>query len=132
MTFFCPGCWKEIKGEDKKCPRCGADITEYERKNFEEKLINALNHPERETVRRAVWILGRLKSVKAVHPLINLFEQTGNPYLKIEILNTLKEIETTDAINLIEKAVYSEISIVRRKAKELMEKRIYKRGSSPN
>lgn len=122
MIFFCPRCWKEIKGEDKKCPFCGADITEHKRKNFEEKLINALNHPERETIQRAVWILGRLKSVKAVQPLISLFKQTDNPYIKIEILNTLKEIGTTDAINLIEKAIDTEISMVRKKVKELMKK----------
>lgn len=119
ITFFCPRCWKEIKREDKKCPYCAADIIKHDRKGFEEKLINALNHPERETVQRAVWILGRLRSVMSVQPLISLFEQSGDPYLKIEILNTLKKIGTTDAIDLIEKAVHSQIRIVRRKAEEL-------------
>ena len=124
MTFFCPICWKEIKGDVRRCPYCGSDITEHEKKSFEEKLINALRHPERETVQRAVWILGKLKSVKAVDSLKNLFEQTGNPFLKIEILNAFGEIAMQDTIDLIVYAVDSDISIVRRKAREIIERRI--------
>lgn len=122
VTFFCPGCWEEITGEDKKCHYCGADITEHERKGFEEKLINALNHPERETVQRAVWILGRLKSVKAIEPLKGLFEQTDNPFIKIEILNTLDEIATQEAVDFIAKSMNSEVSMVRRIAREIIER----------
>jgi len=124
MIFFCPTCWKEIKGDDKRCPYCASDITEHEKKSFEDKLINALRHPERETVQRAVWILGKLKSVKAVDPLKNLFKQTDNPFLKIEILNAFVEIATPDALDLIVNALDSDIGIVRRKASELIKKRI--------
>jgi DNA-directed RNA polymerase subunit RPC12/RpoP len=128
MTFFCPVCWKEIGKDDKRCPYCGSDITEHEKKNFEEKLINALRHPERETVQRAVWVLGRLKSTKAVKPLSMLFEETDNPFLKIEILNSFNEIETPDALDLIVNAIDSEGSIVRRKAREIIQKRIVDKG----
>lgn len=92
MTFFCPVCWKEIREDDRICPHCGSAVSEHENKDFEEKLINALKHPERETVQRAVYILGKLKSVKSVRPLIKLFQQTNNTFLKIEILNTLNEV----------------------------------------
>jgi len=120
MVFFCPRCWKEIKGEDKKCPHCRADITEHEKKSFEEKLINALNHPERESVERAIWILGRLRSVKAVTPLISIFENTDNPFLKIAILNALSKIATEDSVKFIVKALNSEVGIVRGRAKEII------------
>ncbi len=126
MTFFCPICWKEIKGDDKKCPYCSADITEHERKGFEEKLINALKHPERETVQRAVWILGKLKSVEAVKPVIKLFEQTDNPFLKMGILDALSEIGTPEAMDFILQALDADVSIVRKKAKKLIERRLYK------
>jgi HEAT repeat protein len=126
ITFFCPSCWKEIKEDDGRCPFCSADITEHEKKGFEEKLINALNHPERETVQRAVWILGRIKSAKAVQPLMQLFERTVNPYLKAEILDTLYKIETPEANSLIVRSIDSEISIVKRKAKKLIERKGYK------
>ncbi len=122
ITFFCPRCWKEITGDDKKCPYCGADITEHERKGFEDKLINALRHPEQETVQRAVWILGRLKSDRAVKPLIRLFEQSDNPYLKREILDALYEIGLPEAMDFIVKSLRSEISIVRKKAEEIIKR----------
>ena len=123
MTFFCPVCWKEVKRENWRCPRCGANITEYERKGYEEKLINALNHPERETVGRAVWILGKLKSVKAIRPLKDLAERTDNPYLKIEILKSLDEIGTEGAVGLIARAAGSGMRVVRDRARELLKKR---------
>lgn len=124
MTFFCPKCWREIKRDDKRCPHCGADITEHEKKGFEEKLINALNHPERETVQRAVWILGQLKSIEAVQPVIKLFEQTDNPYIKVEILDALDQIGTAESRSFVIRSLDSEIAIVRRKAKELTERKI--------
>ncbi len=122
MTLFCPRCWKEIKGEDKKCPHCGADVTEHEKRGFEEKLINALNHPERETVQRAVWILGRLKYTDAVKPLINLFEGTEDPYLKVTILYALSEIETPEAVGFIIRSTDSTISMVKKNARDIIGK----------
>jgi len=124
MVFFCPVCWKEIREDDERCPYCGSDITEHEKKSFKDKVINALRHPERQTVQRAVWILGKLRSIKAVDPLKILFEQTDNPFLKIEILNALGEIGTQDALDLIVNALDSEIRIVRKRAKEIIERRI--------
>lgn len=123
MIFFCPRCWKEVKRDDKKCLHCGADITEHERKGFEEKLINALGHPERETVQRAVWILGRLKSLKAIKPLIKLFERTDDPFLKRDILQSLLEIGTDEAKTFIRICLDSEITVVRKKAEELVSRR---------
>jgi uncharacterized membrane protein YvbJ len=60
MTFYCPSCWKEIRGDAEKCTHCGADLTEHDQKSFDEKLIQALRHPIRETAGMAVWILGEL------------------------------------------------------------------------
>jgi HEAT repeat protein len=125
MVFFCPACWKEIESDDKMCPYCNADVTKHEGKSFEEKLINALKHPEQETVQRAVWILGRLNSVGAFEPLAKLFEQTDNPFLKVEILDSLNAIKTPDAIDVIIKALDSMESIVRQKAKEIIERKQY-------
>jgi len=119
-TFFCPYCWKEIREEDKKCPYCHADLTDYQQKSFEEKLINALTHPEQETVRRAVYILGRLKSVLAVKDMRALFDRTGDPYVKREVLEALDRIGTEEAVDFIHKAAQSDMAIVRRKAEDLL------------
>lgn len=120
MHFFCPQCWKEINEKDRRCPYCGADILEYERKGFEEKLMNALRHPEPETVKRAVWILGKIKSLKAIKPLIELFSKTDDPFLKREILDALSEIGTEEALAFIKKCLNSEIGIVRKRAEEII------------
>jgi predicted amidophosphoribosyltransferase len=124
ITFFCPSCWKEIKKDDSKCPFCRADITEHEKKGFEEKLINALNHPERETVQRAVWILGSIKSAKAVQPLIQLFERTDNPFLKVTILYALSDFAMPEAVDFIVKSMDSEMSMVKKTAAKIMEGRL--------
>ena len=119
-TFFCPSCWKEIKEEDKACPYCHADLADYQQKSFEEKLINALTHPERETVRRAAYILGRLKSVLAVKDLRALFDRTEDPYVKREVLEALDCIGTDEAADFIRKVAQSDMAIVRRKAADLL------------
>lgn len=101
------------------CPFCGSDIAEYENKAFEEKLINALRHPERETVQRAVYILGKLKSVKSVQPLLKLYKQTFSVFLKMEILKSLYEIGSPEAKKFIMKMTESDVSLIRRIATEL-------------
>ena len=105
MIFFCPLCWKEIEAIDRICPCCGADISEYENKVFEEKLINARRHTEPKITQQAVYILGRLKSIRAVKSLIKLFEQTDDALLKMKILDSLSEIGTPEARNFIIKVL---------------------------
>jgi HEAT repeat protein len=122
MTFFCPLCWREIREIDRSCPFCHADIAEFGNRNFEEKLINALKHPERETVHRAVYILGKLKSIKAVKPIIRLFKQTENTFLKMRILSTLHEIGVPEANEFIIKVINSDAGMIKRIAKELIDK----------
>ncbi len=56
-------------------------------------------------VQQAVYILGRLKSIRAVKSLINLFEQTDDALLKMKILDSLTEIGTPEARNFIIKVL---------------------------
>ncbi|MFN3533122.1 MAG: HEAT repeat domain-containing protein, partial [Candidatus Brocadia sp.] len=77
-------------------------------------------HRERETVQRAVFILGRRKSVKALQPLFDLFRQTDNTFLRIEILNTLNEIGVPKAKKFLMKVINSDVGIIKRMAKELI------------
>ncbi|NUO09820.1 MAG: HEAT repeat domain-containing protein, partial [Candidatus Brocadia sp.] len=91
--------------------------------DFEEKLINALRHRERETVQRAVYILGRRKSIKAVQPLLKLFKQTNNTLLKIGILNALNDIRIPEAREFILKVIDSDVGIVKRMAREIIDRK---------
>ena len=86
-------------------------------------MINALRHPERETVQRSTYILGRLKSIKAVKPLFGFFTQTSNIFLKIETLNTLYEIGSPEAKEFIRKVANSDVGVVKRMAQELITRR---------
>ncbi len=123
MTFYCPACWKEIREEDNTCPHCGNDIALRDQKSFDEKLIQALGHPIRETAGTAVWILGERKTIQAIVPLIRLFEMTDKPFLQREILDTLDKIGTEDALNFIMESLDHHISMVRRRAWEIINER---------
>lgn len=122
MTFFCPTCWHEIEESATKCPHCGADITESEKMNFEEKLLNALGHKEPETVEMVVWVLGELKSEKATQPLNALLKRTESFHLKCAILDALSKIGTHEAISAILETCGREIGMVRNKAREQIER----------
>lgn len=97
MTYFCITCLKETKEIARLCPFCGVDLSKYRKKHIEKALINALRQKETETVRQAVYILGKLKSSKAVRQLSRLYNRTNNILLKIEIIDSLKEIGAPEA-----------------------------------
>ena len=62
-----------------------------------EKLILALEHPEKETPIRAAWLLGQLKDMQAVPPLIDLVEKTEDVYIARAAVQALGEIGTPEA-----------------------------------
>ncbi len=93
MIFFCPICWREVSARLSTCPSCGTDIECYSRSApYVEKLISALRHPEPQTVRRAAWILGRLKAREAVPALLGAGEQARDPYVLESVIEALGEI----------------------------------------
>jgi predicted amidophosphoribosyltransferase len=82
MRFFCPRCWHDFERDEARCPHCGLDIEEFwNSKDYVEKLIAALHHPEKETPIRAAWLLGQLKDPRAVPPLIELVKETEDVYI---------------------------------------------------
>lgn len=105
MAYFCITCLKETKGITRLCPFCGVDLSKYRKKRIEKTLINALKQKEVETVRQAVYILGKLKSSKAVLHLSMLYKRTNNTLLKMEIIDSLKEIGEYEAKDFIVKTL---------------------------
>ncbi len=130
MTFYCPACGEERQEDVGICPHCGADITSFDQKGFDEKLIQDMHHPERETVRMAVRTLGKRRIDETTAPLVRLFEETDNLFLQREILDALDNIGTEDALNFIMESVEHHVSMVRRRAWEIMDTRETKRNSS--
>jgi HEAT repeat protein len=103
VRFYCPGCWHDFAQDFDQCPNCGLEIRQFwASKDYVEKLILALNHPEKTTPVRAAWILGRLRTPKAVKALIGLIRRTKDVYLAVAAVKALGEIGTPEAIKFLE------------------------------
>jgi soluble P-type ATPase len=94
MWYFCPNCWSDFVENLTHCPCCGQNIEEFwQTKDFVEKLIVALDHPEPETPIRAAWILGKLREERAIDPLISLIERTQDVYIACEAIKALSQLD---------------------------------------
>ena len=95
VTFYCPGCWHDFDEDLVRCPDCGLVIHEFwESKDYFEKLIVALRHPEPTTPIRAAWLLGKIKDPRAVVALIDIVKGTNDFYLAREAVKALGAIDT--------------------------------------
>jgi len=94
MRFFCLRCWQDFHQDLPRCPHCGLDIRElWKSKDYVEKLIQALQHPEKETPIRAARLLGQLQDPRAVPPLIDLAKSTGDVYIAQAAVTALGEFD---------------------------------------
>ena len=102
MRFYCPHCWRDFNRDVPHCPHCGLNIEEFwKSKDYVEKLILALEHPEKETPIRAAWLLGQLKDARAVPPLIDLVKKTDDVYIARAAVQALGEIDTPKACQFL-------------------------------
>lgn len=103
MRYYCPGCWRDF-GEDRAtCPHCGLDIHAFwDSKDYVEKLILALNHPEPTTPVRAAELLGRLRASQAIEPLTRLVGESGDVFVVRAAIRALAAVGTADAREFLE------------------------------
>jgi DNA-directed RNA polymerase subunit RPC12/RpoP len=114
MRFYCPRCWQDFGQDVAKCPHCGLDIAEFwKSKDYVEKLIIALDHPEKETPIRAAWLLGQLRDERAVSPLINLVQKTEDVYLARAAVQALGELDTPEARQFLGTLSHHQAKMVR-------------------
>lgn len=116
MIFYCPNCWQELHSDSKACPRCGKDPSSWEKRSYASKLIQALSHPEPETQRRAVFLLGEKRIADAVSALTALFRQTTNPFLACEIIEALGKVGSKAAFATVSEALHHPAFFVRGEA----------------
>ena len=101
-TFYCPGCWHDFAEDLVRCPNCGLAIDEFwNSKDYLEKLILALRHPEPTTPVRAAWLLGKIGDPRAVVSLIEIVKETDDLYLAREAIKALGAIDTPQARHFI-------------------------------
>jgi HEAT repeat protein len=100
LTRFCPSCWSEI-GTEPVCLVCGTDVRDLSGQSYEEKLLQALYHPEPTVPVRAATILGELASTTAVEPLIQLAALTCDLYIQEAAVAALGRIGDARALPLL-------------------------------
>ena len=93
MMSYCPNCRAHVKEDERGCHECKTDIEPLNRRSYFEKLVNALNHPERTTRIRAAYILGELRDRRAIpvnRALISFAVENG-----VNINESLREYQRT-------------------------------------
>lgn len=122
MRYYCPGCWRDFAEDLAQCPECGLDIRHfYNCKDYFEKLILALNHPERQTPLRAAWILGQRRETRAVGALIELAHSTDDVYVATAAVEALGKIGTPEALAFVGTLTDAEVRMVRAAARRIVE-----------
>lgn len=89
--------------ESLVCVRCSSKL-ETDGTDYVGKLIRALGHPEPDTVQRACWVLGELKSRNAVMPLIsmlNVSRDLGALESGVEALGKIGDEEALETLSSI-------------------------------
>jgi HEAT repeat protein len=121
MRFYCPRCWRDFDEDVPVCPHCGLHIEEFwKSKDYVEKLIVALHHPEKETPIRAAWLLGQLKDQRAVAPLIDLVKETDDVDIARAAVRALGEIGTAEAMTFLRTLGRHHAKMVRDEARRML------------
>lgn len=122
VRFYCPKCWSDFAENLDQCAQCGLDIEQFwASKDYVEKLILALNHPEKTTPIRTAWILGKLREPRAAKALNELIEKTDDVYLVVAAVKALGEIGTPDAMTSLEALLQHPAKMVREACRKILE-----------
>ena len=128
MRFYCPRCWRDFNRDVPLCPHCGLDIEGFwKSRDYVEKLIIALEHPEKETPIRAAWLLGQLKDARAVPPLIDLVKKTDDVYIARAAVHALGEIDTAAARQFLATLANHPAKMVRDEVQQILSGRNHHR-----
>jgi HEAT repeat protein len=93
VIFYCPSCWREVTEGTQVCPACGKNVEHLSSgRDYVQKLIGALDHPEPTTPIRAAWVLGMRKEARAVPRLIRLVRESTDPYIVEAAVEALAQI----------------------------------------
>lgn len=133
MRFYCPKCFSDFSEDKNICPSCGLDIHAfYDPKDYIDKLILALKHPEPSTPVRAAWLLGKIGEERAVDMLIECFRDSDDIYLLAAVANALGEIGGETAFSFLETQRDHPAFMVRKEVRNSLKKQtsLIRRGGS--
>lgn len=94
MIVFCTHCWNQVDGSATTCRNCGADIVRDER-TYDEKLIDALDHPLNAARVRACWLIGAKTIEVAVDKLITVAMDDPDMFVRHAAIQALGHLHST-------------------------------------
>jgi len=93
MRYYCPNCWQDFWNEDfTECPKCGYHIKDFEKKDYTDKLINALGHHSGEVSHWVIMILAQMKEKRAISGLEKLASESKDPSLVKAAKDAIRKI----------------------------------------
>jgi HEAT repeat protein len=114
MISVCPACWRTVGRDDPRCPSCGADLRTLDDRPFPQKLVAALDHPDRETVMRVAQILGDRQAPGSIPALGRALRRYwAEPYVAAAIVRALASFDVSEARELLLDALGHPSIIVR-------------------
>jgi hypothetical protein len=122
IIYFCPACWSVIKREDTVCPNCNFDLSEFHKMDYEYKLLLSLEHPIKEWRKNVVYTIGLKKLEEAVPYLEIMADKEQDPFVLLEIVETLGKIGTLSVIPPLRKLSEHKYVLVRNKARFVLDR----------
>lgn len=102
IRYFCPNCWSDFLEDLRNCPACGLDIEAFwDSRDWVDKLIVALGHPEQNVPIHAAWILGERRETRAIQALIALVRRAPDVYTAVAAVRALGRIAAPEAMDFI-------------------------------
>ncbi|MDW8097079.1 MAG: hypothetical protein RMI44_02980 [Aquificaceae bacterium] len=124
ILYFCPACWSVVEKEDKVCPACGYDLTEFHQLPYEYKLIMALEHPVKEMRKNVIYTVGR-KDLEIALPHLELMaSRETDPLILMEIADALSRMSSSEAMNLLRLLAQHQYPVVRSRANMHLQKKL--------
>jgi hypothetical protein len=122
MTTLCPACWRVVPNDARVCSHCGAGISQLHERDFRNKLLGALSHPDRDTVIRAAVALAARHDVAASQAIGTAMRTFPNePHVLAGLLNALMFVADDEARRIALEALGHRSFIVRRAAAQALE-----------
>lgn len=122
MTTLCPACWRVVPNDSRRCSHCGADIAQLHERDFHDKLLGALSHPDRDTVIRAAVALAARHDAAAPQAIETaMCRFSTEPHVVAALLNALMFVADDEARRIALEALGHRSFIVRRAAAQVLE-----------
>lgn len=124
ILYFCPACWSVVSKDDKVCPNCGYDLTEFHNLPYEYKLIMALEHPVKDMKRNVIYTVGRKDLEMALPHLEIMINRETDPIILMEIADALSRMSSPEAVRLLRELAKHRYPVVRSRANMHLHKRL--------